>query len=180
MLYLLACHRCVINSSIKCKSVLCCLLAPQDCLMHFIIIANLILRSLARLAAKQRRKALNNQSRRQNLCRPTPSSQATKHPQLSLLRAGTPNYSFDKHVSFVYPSLFDARGASAVPWYHPDTRGIFFRCPMVSHPIVPPLMYLDVTGSNLCRSISLISYHSILSSSLCWSIGPIPYHLFIS
>ena len=83
----------------------------------FHILANHALRPLARLVAK-----MTQESPQQSIQIPeslqthtVKSSKAIKHAWPDLHRAGTPNYSFDKHISFVYPSLFDAKGASAVP-----------------------------------------------------------------
>ena len=60
------------------------------------------------------------------------TSKATEHPRPDPHRVGSPNYSFDKHVSFVY--RFFMSGALRLSLdIIPDTRGIFFRCPMVSH-----------------------------------------------
>ena len=96
--------------------------------MHSMLPAAHIRRPLARLVAHVT-KVLSKRPRLQDLCGPASSNPATGHPQLRLHRAGTPNYSSDKHVSFVHPSPFDARDVSTNPWYHPDTRGIFSDAP---------------------------------------------------
>ena len=88
-----------------------------------------IRRPLARLVAHVTQESPQQTTQTPGSPRTRAVRPATGHPQLSLLRAGTPNCSFDKHVSFVHPSLFDARDVSTDPWYHPDTRGIFSGAP---------------------------------------------------
>ena len=66
----------------------------------------------------------------QNLCRPMPSNRVKppSAPGRIFAQAGSPNYSFDKRVSFVY--RFSMPWALRLsPSIIPDTRGIFFATP---------------------------------------------------
>ena len=103
---------------------------------------------------------------------------ATGHTRLSLLWAGTPNYSSDKHVSFVHPSLFSIPGTFQLTPGIILIPGASFQTPRGISPLF---------SSPLCRPISPISYHLsqsinliIISSPLCRPISPISYHLFQS
>ena len=68
-------------------------------------------------------------SRCQNLCRLMPSSRGKppSTPDRIFAQTGSPNYSFDKRISFVYVRRFSMPKALRLsPGIIPDTRRIFF------------------------------------------------------
>ena len=149
MLYLLACHRRVINCSINAK-VFCAI-----CL-HFKTAQCISCPCQSYLKAHGQTCCQNDAGKSSAI---NPDARTSADPRRQVKPSSAPgrvstglvlqtarltNTSVLSILRF-----FDARGASAVPWYHPDTRGIFFAAPWYPPSICIGLTSPTVAGMSL-------------------------------